>query len=221
MGTPFDSVLVSSIAFADVDGDSDPDLLITGRNNNWQLIAKLYMNDDGSGGFTEATGTPFDGVEHSSIAFADVDGDGDQDVLVTGEYSFLQPMSKLYTNDGSGGFTEVLGTPFDDVRNSSIAFADVDGDGDPDVLITGLSSNGRIAKLYTNDGSGGFTEVTSTPFDGVEHSSIAFADVDGDGDPDVLISGVSSNGTITKLYANDGNGGFTVVWGIPFDGVWY
>ena len=78
-------------------------------------------------------------------------------------------------------FTEVEGTPFEDVWQSSIAFSDVDGDGDKDVLITGYtygsSSNGLIAKLYTNDGGGSFTEVTGTPFEGVKYGSIAFSDV--------------------------------------------
>jgi hypothetical protein len=38
--------------------------------------------------FTEMTGTPFEGVAESSIAFADVDGDNDQDVLISGAKGF-------------------------------------------------------------------------------------------------------------------------------------
>ena len=64
---------------------------------------------------------------------------------------------------------------FDGVDRSSIAFADVDRDNDPDVLITGYSNSESIAKLYENDGIGNYTEVTGTPFDGVRFSSIAFA----------------------------------------------
>ena len=70
--------------------------------------------------------------------------------------------------------------PFEAVRASSIAFADVDGDNDQDALIIGANKSGsRIAKLYTNDGTGGFTEMMGTTFTGVTDSSIAFADVDG------------------------------------------
>ena len=79
----------------------------------------------------------FEGAEFSSIAFADVDGDSDKDVLITGANNSNQRIAKLYTNDGSGNFSEVLVTPFDAVWRSSIAFADVDGDGHKDVLITG------------------------------------------------------------------------------------
>ena len=113
--------------------------------------------------FTEVLGTPFDSVNYSSIAFADVNGDGHQDVLITGQKYLRQPpgiITKLYTNDGTGTFTEVLGTPFQAVANGSIAFADVNGDNHQDVLITGdttFSANTvGVAKLYTNDGTGTF-----------------------------------------------------------------
>ena len=225
-GTPFEGVKNSSIAFADIEGDGDQDVLITGDDNSGiSFITKLYTND-GSGNFTEVTGTPFDVAWHSSIAFADVDSDGDQDVLITGLKGPLGPsniISKLYTNDGSGNFTEVSNTPFEEVWFGSIAFADVDGDNDQDVLITGIAGTNpfenKVSKLYTNDGSGNFTEI-STPFDGVSQSSVAFADVDGDGDQDVLITGRNnSNNEISKLYINDGSGNFTEVSGTPFDGV--
>ena len=51
------------------------------------------------------------------------------------------------------------------------AFSDIDGDGDPDVLIMGSNS---VAELYTNDGSGGYSLVSGTPFTGVTYESIAF-----------------------------------------------
>ncbi|HRO74567.1 MAG TPA: FG-GAP-like repeat-containing protein [Crocinitomicaceae bacterium] len=199
-GTPFDDLVTSSIAFADVDNDGDQDVLITGHNGT-APISKLYTND-GSGNFTEVVGTPFEHVYLSSIAFADVDNDGDQDVLITG-HNGTAPISKLYTNDGSGNFTEVV-TPFDGVAYSSIAFADVDNDGNQDVLITGQNNSYQfVSKLYTNDGSGVFTEELGTPFDGVGESSIAFADVDNDGDQDVLITGSdNSSNPISKLYTN-------------------
>ena len=224
MGTPFAGVQESSIAFADVDGDNDLDVLITGLNFMGQppgiTISKLYTND-GAGNFTKVLDTPFAGVEEGSIAFADVDGDNDQDVLITGSYS-----SKLYTNDGAGNFTEVIGTPFQGVNESSIAFADVDGDNDQDVLITGIQVSSPVyintARLYINDGSGSFTEMVNTPFTGVRDASIAFADVDGDNDQDVLITG-SADGTFgsSKLYSNDGSGGFSEVMGTPFEEVAY
>lgn len=197
------------------------DVLITG-----DTISKLYIND-AMGNYFEATETPFIGVANSSIAFADIDGDKDMDVLITGNSSALGPVTKLYTNDGKGSYIEVTETPFIGVFASSIAFADIEGDNDMDVLITGNSSNlGPVTKLYTNNGVGSYTEVAETPFIGVFASSIAFADIDGDNDMDVLITGDTASAPnfmrftgISKLYINEGVNGFTEVLETPFDAV--
>ncbi|PQJ80732.1 FG-GAP-like repeat-containing protein [Polaribacter porphyrae] len=213
--TPFDDVDDSSVAFADIDGDGDKDVLITGKNNSFSEITRLYTND-GNGNFALVNGTPFDNVTSSSVAFADIDGDNDQDVLISGNNGSTQ-ISKLYKNDGTGNFTLVTGTPFDGVLLGSIAFADVDGDNDQDVLITGHdSSSSKISKLYTNNGSGTFTLVSGTPFDGASDSSVAFADIDGDNDQDVLITGNNGSSFESKLYTNNGSGTFTLVSGTPF-----
>ncbi|MEM7373701.1 MAG: T9SS type A sorting domain-containing protein [Bacteroidota bacterium] len=219
---PFQPVWDGSIAFADIDGDGDEDVLITGHDGFFDISSILYTND-GLGNFTEAQGTPFDGVRSSSVAFSDIDGDGDQDLLITGENHSFDPIAKLYTNDGSGNFTEVQGTPFEGVKNSSIAFSDIDGDGDEDVLITGEESEFNfISSLYTNDGSGSFTLVAGTPFEGVSIGSVAFSDLDGDDDKDLLILGqnVLANPS-AKLFRNDGSGNFTEVQGTSFEGGGY
>jgi len=220
-GTPFDNTSYGSISIADIDGDNDKDVLITGVNTSGLRIAKLYKNN-GSGSFTLVAGTPFDGVYSGSSAFADIDGDTDQDVLITGRNSLNQKISKLYRNDGNGNFSVISGTPFDGVYRSSIAFVDIDGDNDQDVLITGANaSNQKKANLYRNDGSGNFSLEAGTPFDGVHYSSVAFADLDGDTDKDLLITGKNSaNETISKLYRNNGNGSFSLIAGTPFDGVY-
>ena len=220
-GTPFTGVSSGSLAFADVDGDNDQDVIISGNVGTFRSpepIATLYTND-GSGNFTEETsGAPFTGVQFSSIAFADVDGDNDQDVIITGSTGSNR-ITTLYTNDGSGNFTRETGTPFTGVSNGSITFADVDGDNDQDVLITGYDGSNRIATLYSNNGSGNFTEETETPFTGVSNGSIAFADVDGDNDQDVFITRFDGSNNITKRYTNDGSGNFTEEEGTPFTGV--
>ncbi|HKK87636.1 MAG TPA: FG-GAP-like repeat-containing protein [Saprospiraceae bacterium] len=202
-GTPFQAVSIGSVAFSDVDGDDDQDVLITGQNDLLERVAKLYIND-GEGNYSEKT-APFEEVLLSSVAFSDVDGDDDQDVLIIGENSSSDRIAKLYMNDGSGNFTEKMGTPFDGVFEGSITFSDVNGDNASEILLTGgNNSNNGISKLYMNDGSGNFTEKTDTPFDGVFMSSVAFSDVDGDDDQDLLITGSGNMEPIAKLYINDG-----------------
>ncbi|MEL6392109.1 MAG: T9SS type A sorting domain-containing protein [Bacteroidota bacterium] len=219
--TPFDQVWLGAIAFADVDGDNDQDVLITGLSNVSELIAKLYLND-GTGTFTEAMNTPFEGVNFSAIAFADIDGDNDQDVLITGTTAGESSIADLYLNNGSGIFSLVSDTPFEAVEAGSIAFANVNDDDLIDVLIAGNAGglDGRITNLYINDGTGDFFEIQNTPFEGIGDGSIAFSDVDGDDDQDVLITGKNNSfNNIAKLYENDGFGSFAEVTGTPFEGV--
>lgn len=205
MGTPFEGAFLCSSAFADIDGDNDQDVLITGRNKYGELLSKMYTND-GLGNFSEVMSLPFDNMRVNSIAFADIDGDSDQDLLITGQINSGLDVSILYTNDGLGNFTLVVDTPFEGVSRNSSVFSDIDRDNDQDLLITGRPNSGIwISKLYTNDGLGNFTKVLHTPFDGVESGSVAFADVDGDNDQDVLITGLGNSGIpISKLYINDG-----------------
>ena len=208
-GSSLDEVKYSSVAFGDYDNDGDLDIFITGMKSSGARISKFYKND-GSGTFTEDTGSFLEGVRYGSVAFGDYDNDGDLDILITGNNSSSIRISKLYKNDGSGFFTEDTGSSLEGVYRSSVAFSDYDNDGDLDILITGNKSGGRISKLYKNNGSGIFTEDTNSSLAGVEYSSTAFGDYDNDGDLDILIAGLNSSGArISKLYKNNGSGIFT------------
>jgi hypothetical protein len=211
-GTSFEGISEGSVAFTDVDGDNDPDLIITGHGNGPQPVTKLYAND-GAGSYTEMTSTPFIPLYYGSLSVADVDGDNDQDVLITGGDSLGVPLSRLYINNGSGVFSEDPDTPFVQALYNSVYLTDVDNDSDPDALFVGADS-----RLYVNDGQGTFSEKSGLPFDTVSLSAIALADIDGDGDTDLLLSGYD-DGKVTRLYTNNGQGDFTELQGTPFVGV--
>ncbi|QQW30644.2 VCBS repeat-containing protein [Arthrospira sp. PCC 9108] len=154
-------VYLSSVATADFNGDGDIDILLTGRDSSNNPISRVYLND-GSGGFTHATNISLTGVYRSSVATADFNGDGDIDILLTGMDSSNNRISRVYLNDGSGGFTHATNISLTYVDLSSVATADFNGDGDIDILLTGFdSSNNRISRVYLNDGSGGFTHATN------------------------------------------------------------
>lgn len=201
-GTPFVPVYDGTISFLDIDNDNDDDVLITGTNGLSQHITNLYTND-GTGKYTLKIGTPFDGVRYSSVDFADIDNDNDQDLLITGQNNSSIKTSKLYTNDGNGNYTLSTGTPFNGVWFSSIAFSDIDNDNDQDVLITGGDSTQYISNLYLNDSLGNFTLI-GTPFDEISNGSVAFADIDNDNYQDLIITGTGLTQMITKLYLNKG-----------------
>jgi len=216
--TSIEDVNLGLFAFADLDGDNDQDLIISGEIWGDNLTIDLYFND-GNGDFDQATGSsPFTAVILGSIAISDVDNDGDQDILITGESEQSFFTANLYLNDGLGNFTKQLNTPFTGVRYSSIAFADVDNDNDVDVLIIGA---GCCENLYLNDGLGNFAIAPDNPFPRVSQGSVGFSDIDGDGDQDVLITGYDTQqNSVTKLFLNDGLANFTESNNHIFKGVY-
>lgn len=209
--TSLTGLSASSVAFADIDGDNDQDIMIAGLDTDFTETIKLYRNN-GSGSYSEIRNIPMDGVGFCSIAFADVDGDNDEDVLITGRNRPTSRIAKLYINNGYGSFVEKENTPFRGVHRSAIAFADVDNDDDQDVLITGISGSSTasgITELYINDGTGEFSKMNNTPFVGYNYGSVDFADIDNDGDLDLLLTGLNSSGKST-MYVNDGTGNFSL-----------
>ncbi|MDF3028299.1 MAG: Cadherin [Fluviicola sp.] len=212
-GTPFTAVHQGSVAFGDTDGDGDTDILLAGGGNS-SVLARLYSNN-GAGDFSTVAGTLFQGIAMGNAFLQDIDGDNDLDAFLIGG-SGNSPSATFYTND-SGVFTPLIKSPFTGVLESTSAFADIDGDNDMDVLISGEDFSGStVARLYTNDGNGNYTIVPGTPFVGVSSGAIGFSDTDSDGDMDVLITGYHINHSTANLYTNNGAGVFTLVAGTPF-----
>ena len=210
-------------AMADIDNDGDLDLLITGKDGDLNNDRTTLYSNDGLGNFTEITQSSLSILTDSgSIAFADTDGDGDQDLLLTGRDNNPTYYAHFYLNDGSGNFTPETTQPFEPSVGGNLDFADIDNDGDMDLFMTGfLAGNTRFSKLYQNDGAGNFSEITSTPFlDIGGTSSSAFFDMDNDNDLDLILTGRNNNNEKkTTLYENDGAGNFSLVSNTPFENV--
>jgi hypothetical protein len=176
------------VHFADIDGDGFSDLYIT-RNDSGDSLMRdlLYRNADGSEFSEEAD---LRGVEsndtgsHGSV-FADFDNDGDFD-LYNGAYQ----QNHLYSNDGNGFFSDVTAVAGLPERSwptrGVVAFdiepdGDLDLDGDADLVFPGA------AFVYLNDGAGNFTRGPEFTLNDVDDArSVAFADIDNDGDEDFV-----------------------------------
>jgi hypothetical protein len=183
-----------SIHVTDLDGDGDLDVLATNEYGylRTEMAFVLWFEN---GGDPKHPLTPHAIEPHDTVGkevtAADLDGDGDLDVLAAVSSKF-----KWYENDGGAPPAFTAHTLSDSKSDAqSIQAADLDGDGDLDVLGAALSS-----WWYENDGAGEFTEhFLGQP----KGNSIRAADMDGDLDLDVLVVGDAA-----YWYENDGAGSF-------------
>jgi hypothetical protein len=139
-----------------------------------------------------------------SAALADIDGDGDLDIIVSND----NPDKKLiYKNDGKGHY--LLSGTFGDPNWSTryITVADVHGDNRPDILVANRGSipdDPRPSQLCLNDGHGAFPTSAALP---TQSATIIVAkDFDGDGFVDLLIP--HRDGGQNLIFWNDGKANF-------------
>ena len=149
-----------------------------------------------------ALGLPL--VEGGEVAWADFDGDGDQDVVLTGAGRYGD-IAEIYRNDG-GVF---LGAPgaLPAVSNSAAAWGDYDADGDLDLVLNGQGA-GFHAAVFRNDG-GHFMDL-DLPLTGGAWGDVAWVDYDADGDLDAVLFGSSGADATVEVCRNEG-GGFSIL----------
>jgi len=195
-------------AWGDYDGDGDLDVVVAGLGSHDIAFSILYQNTAGS--FTDS-GIALLGLARASAAWGDFDGDGDLDLAMTGLTTAGIPTTRVLRNDGAT-FAALAG-PFLGVLGGNVAWGDYDGDGDLDLLVTGVTStvvNVGVAatRLYRNDG-GVFTSVAH-PFPNCYLGAATWGDYNKDGRLDLVLCGTSENGALSAaIWRNDGGGTFT------------
>jgi hypothetical protein len=204
-GPAFDAGLKpTDVAVADFNGDHTPDLAVanclsamTPDGNTVTRSDVRILLGDGSGNFRRGPAPPLPaGAQTCSLAAVDFNGDGSPDLAVAISSGTA---AAIMLGDGSGHFRAPPGSPVP-VGGSptSVVAADVNGDGRPDLVVPVADpASGRITgiEILLGDGSGGFTEAPGSPISILAGSalSVAVADFDGDGKPDLAVANTQRN----------------------------
>jgi hypothetical protein len=220
-------------AWGDYDNDGDLDVYVCNESKSIRFPSQLFRNN-GDGTFSDVA--PQAGVRNlrycKGSVWGDYDNDGDLDLYA----SNLGGENRLYRNNGDGSFTDVamqLGVQ-EPYHSFATWFWDYDNDGWLDLFVAGYASNiGHVAasylgltaldgspetyaRLYRNNGSGRFIDVTEQA--GIDRAipimGANFGDLDNDGHPDLYLgTGYPSFEALVPnvMFRNDGAGGFTDV----------
>ncbi len=193
--------------WGDYDADGDLDILLEGCAipGCSSFVTKVYRNDGGIFTDIQADLLGVAGADQA-LAWVDYDQDGDLDILITGDYPGANghAATRLYRNDG-GTFVDT-GAALPQVNGASVDWGDYNGDGFPDLVISGeLDSLERVTRVYRND-NGILTDINAG-LTGAAYGAVHWGDFDQDGDLDILQTGQLGYPTlerITKIYRNDG-----------------
>ena len=197
----------SIVAVADIDGDGKPDLIVVDRSTN---TFSVLRNTSTAGNITAASfATKIDFATDStpsSVAVGDLDGDGKPDIVIT---SLFPNKISIYRNTSTVGSIDntSLAAQVDFVADTislptSVAIADLDGDGKPDLAVT--NSYGNTVCILKNTATVGSIDnksfaATVDFTTGLGPTYVAISDIDGDGKPDLVVANYNA-GSVSVLH---------------------
>lgn len=210
---PDTGAVPTAIVVGDVDGDMKDDIVYVARTPD-----KIHWRSGTGSGFGAVVEAPLDGKignGPNDLVLGDLDGDGDNDVVVVNDLE--ETIGVLLNSDGLGLFTPILtnvDVATDDVDPMRIAIGDMDNDGDLDVVTANRkysASQESSVSVLLNDGAGLFELATinntqgvlvnvSSPMEtGRQPVSLALADVNGDGALDIITGSDYVSGGVSQL----------------------
>lgn len=193
------AIRYGAVYASDFDGDGDMDILTGTFGTN---IVSWFENLDGKGNFSDEIIISTDLKGCFAVITADLDGDGDEEVIYNSAYNNSIFWHENTDGNGTVGSQNTIDNNAERVWD--IKAEDIDGDGDKDIIAS-LHRGNKVVWYENTDGLGSFG--SKRPISSIEtpYYSVFAADIDGDGDLDV-ISGSSSS--VAWHENTDGKGNF-------------
>jgi hypothetical protein len=211
-----------AVAIGDLNGDGHPDIVLVNTalffGTAHGELSVLMGNGDGT--FQDAAPYDSGGYGATSVAIADVNGDGHLDLVVANDCQTFNQLSQcnslggvsVLLGNGDGTFQPAVLYDSGGFDATSVAVVDVNGDGHPDLIVANqcqtFDQNGecvgpsQVGVLFGN-GDGTFQPAVSYGSIGTDASSVAVGDVNGDGAPDLVVQG-----SVTSVLLGNGDGTF-------------
>ncbi len=191
----------ANVSIGDLNGDGSLDIVLA-KGRHWPLVDRVLLND-GHGRFPVAHNLGDLADRSYSVTLADIDRDGDLDVVVGND---APDPKRVYANDGKGNFqlTSTYGRPEWPTRNATVA--DLNGDGLLDIIVANRSDDSKGSNFVCfNKGKGHF-DAECLAFSHESSTTITPGDVNRDGLVDLIVP--HRDGGQSNVYLNDGKGGF-------------
>lgn len=197
-----------TVSWIDINQDGYDDLFVTDKRYNASNF--IYMNNQ-NGGFVRGQSLLQDTAMSMTNTWADVDNDGDPDLLVLNNTrkpnTFYRNNNGQLTKDNSPAFTQSIS------YYHGGSFADYDNDGNVDLFLCNYFPT-RFNELYRNNGNGVYLKelANAIPAEANQSVGATWADYDKDGFPDLFVP--NGTGYTNSLFHNEGNGRFSKTTGI-------
>ena len=196
-----------SYDLGDIDGDNDYDFLVTGfgfEGYKTILFENIAGADDSNGELFRVTNNNFDAVREGTASFVDVDGDGLQDIVFTGQSEEGDAFT-IYKNIGNIDNFPVIDMGLPGIRKSNVSWGDISGNGYIDLLYSGtIQGEGRTTRISEFNPETKIFEDSSFDVSKYLDASIAFGNFDGDADLDFVLTGENADSESNQIeYISD------------------